>query len=397
MTDASIRFRSLSFVPERNEDEVLVGRLDSESFAVLDADAAALLRRMYEGTPPDEAAHWYKATYGQAVDMPDFLLTLDDLGFVLRDGEEDASASTVRFQRLGKVMFSRTASVCLLAIVASWVVVISGHPGLAPNPRQVFFTNSILLVQLAVIFLQLPWIAIHEAAHVLAGRRLGLPSTLGVGTRLYFVVFETRMNGLLTVPRRKRYTPILAGMAVDLFVICALGLIAFSLTAPGGTQPLTAKILLAMAFPILVRLGYQFLLFLQTDIYFLVATALGCHDLHAAAQAVIRNWFWRLLRRTGRLTDEDQWTSRDRRMARWYAPFFAVGACVLIAVGVLVVIPILAHVVQLLAQALTLSPLDGRFWDSALFAALNLAQFVLFGTIAVRNRRRARAAAGAAS
>jgi hypothetical protein len=389
MAEAPIRFHRLSFVPEQ-ENEVLVGRPDSESFAVFDVNDAALLQRMAEGTPPDEAADWYQATYGQAVDMPDLLRTLTDLGFTRGEDEPDTAARAVGLQWLGRVVFSKPAFGVLVVITASWIAVICTHPYLAPRPGQVFFTSSILLVQLAVLLLQIPWIALHEGAHVLAGRRLGLPSRLGVSTRLYFIVFETRMNGLLTVPRRKRYVPILAGIAVDIFVISTLGLIAFLLAGPGGAEPFVGRILLAMAFPILVRLGYQFLLFLQTDIYFAVMTALGCHDLHAAARTVIWNRIWRFLRRPGRLADEDQWTENDLRMARWYAPSFAVGAMVLIVIGVVVVIPILTRVLHLLIQSVSLGPGNSRFWDGALFAALNLTQFFLLGFFAIRNWIRAR-------
>ncbi len=371
MTDTPVRFHLLSFMPERNEDEVLVGRPDSESFAVFAADDAALLRRMTEGMHPEDAAAWYESVHGQSVDMPDFLATLAELGFLRRDGEDAASVRAVRLQWLGRAMFSPVSFGC-----------------------QVFFTRSILLVQLAVLFGQLPWIGLHEASHVLAGRRLGLPSRLGVGTRLYFVVFETRMNGLLTQLRRKRYLPILAGMAMDVFVISGLGLLAFGLRRTDGAEPIVGRLALATAFPILVRLSYQFLLFLQTDVYFVVATALGCHDLHAAAQAMVRNRIWRLLRRPARLVDEDQWTERDQRVARWYAPFFLAGAGVMFAVGGLVVFPILVRVIHLVGQSLTLSPLDARFWDSLLFSALNLAQFFFFGTVAVRNRMHARRATG---
>ena len=389
MTDAPIQFHRLSFVPE-HEDEVLVGRPDNESFAVFDTEDAALLQRMVEGMPPDEAADWYQTTYGQAVDMPDLLLTLTDLGFIRGEGESGTDARAVRLQWLGRIAFSKPALGVLIVVTACWLYVICTHPYIAPHPSQVFFTNSILLVQLAVVFLQVPWIALHEGAHVLSGRRLGLPSRLGVGTRLYFVVFETRMNGLLTVPRRKRYTPILAGIAVDIFVISALGLIAFLLTGPGASEPLAARILLAMAFPILIRLGYQFLLFLQTDIYFVVTTALGCHDLHTASRTLVWNRIWRSLRRPERLADEDQWTERDLRMARWYAPSFAVGAVVLIVLGIVVAIPIMGRVLHLLVQGISSGPGNIQFWDGVLFAALNLAQFVFLGVMAMRRWTHAR-------
>lgn len=390
MTETPVRFHSLSFVPEPNEAEVLVGRPDSESFAVFGADDAALLRRMAEGAHPDEAAEWYESTYGQPVDMADFLITLAELGFVCGDGEEVATARPVGLRWLGRAMFSPVAFGCLVLVLAGWVLAMVDHPDLAPRPGQVFFTRSLLVVQLAILFGQLPWIGLHEAGHVLAGRRLGLSSRLGVGTRLYFVVFETRMNGLLTVARRKRYLPILAGMAVDLFVIGGLGLLAFAVRRPGGGEPLIGGIALAMAFPIEVRLLYQFLLFLQTDVYFVIATALGCHDLHAAARAMIHNRLWGLLRRPGRLVDVDQWTERDQRVARWYAPIFGVGAVVMVVIGVIVVTPIVVRVVHLVGQSLPLGPTDARFWDSLLFSALNLAQFFFFGLVAVRSRMKSR-------
>lgn len=393
MTDASLSFHPLSFLPDRRGAGVVVGRKDSESFAVLDTDDAALLERMVSGMPPDRAAAWYESEFGLSVDMPDFLATLDELGFLRRSGEAADNLGPPRLVRLGQVLFSRPAFVVLGVAVVVWLLAIRADPGIAPNPRQVFFTNSLLLVQLLVLFGQLPWIGLHEACHVLAGRRLGLRSQLGVGVRMYFLVFETRMNGLLTVPHQKRYLPILAGLLMDTFAISSLGLIAFALRNPDGSEPLIGRIALAMAFPILVRFAYQFLLFLQTDIYFVVATATGTYDLHAAAQALIRNRVWKLLGRPDKLIDEDQWTARDLRAARRYAPGYLVGASVMIAIGVLVIVPILRHIGHLAVIALNSSPLHVHFWDTLLFIALNLIQFALLGFVAIRQRLLSRRAA----
>ena len=382
MTDASLSFHPLSFLPDRKDAGVVVGRRDSESFAILDADDAALLERMVSGMPPDQAAAWYESEFGLAVDMPDFLESLDELGFLRRSEDPVVDLRPPGLEWLGRALFSRLAFVVLGVAVAAYLLAIRADPGIAPNPRQVFFTNSLVLVQLLVVFGQLPWIGLHEACHVLAGRRIGLRSQLGMGIRLYFVVFETRMNGLLTVRHQKRYLPMLAGLLMDAFVISSLGLIAFAVRNPDGSDPLIGRIALAMAFPILVRFAYQFLLFLQTDIYFVVATAIGTYDLHAAAQALIRNRVWKLLGRPDKLIDEDQWTARDLRAARGYAPFYLVGAGVLIAIGVLVIVPILLHIGHLAVTALNSSPLHVRFWDTLAFIALNLAQFGLLGFVA---------------
>jgi len=42
---------------------------------------------MVGGVPPDQAASWYELEFGLSVDMPDFLSTLDELGFLRRSGE----------------------------------------------------------------------------------------------------------------------------------------------------------------------------------------------------------------------------------------------------------------------------------------------------------------------
>jgi len=84
------------------------------------------------------------------------------------------------------------------------------HPQLAPSYRNMFFTNYLVAVELVAFLGQVPLLLLHEAAHTLAGRRLGLPTRLAVGRRLYYVVFLTTMDSLVSVPRRSRYLPMLA-------------------------------------------------------------------------------------------------------------------------------------------------------------------------------------------
>ncbi|MFD7162624.1 hypothetical protein [Streptomyces violascens] len=397
LLDSPVSFHRLSFVPDG--EGVLVGRPDTDAFAVLPPDGAAALRRMTEGRTPAQAAAWYAEHYGEQLDMADFLDTLRELGFLRGEGDaqEAAPDAPVRFQRLAQVLFSRPALCCYAVLVAAWLAVIATTPDLAPHPGQVFYTDSLLLVQLVVVFGQLPFVGLHEAFHVLAGRRLGLPSELGMGTRLYLVVFETRMNGLLTVERRKRYLPFLAGMLVDLVVVSALGLVAFALRTAGGAEPVAGRLLLAMAFPILIRCGYQLFLFLETDVYYVFATALGCHDLHAATRTLVLNRLRRTLGRPARI-DLSQWTGRDLAVARWYAPFFTVGVAVLLAMAPLVFVPLFVQTVRLLADGISSAGSGLPFWDSLVFAALNIVQIAFWAWLTVRvHLRRRRTSRGVPS
>jgi hypothetical protein len=273
ISDQALSFHSLSFVPEG--DEVLVGRPGTDSYAVLPPDGAEVLKMMTNGVAPSDVSAWYEATYGQGLDIDDFVASMEDLGFVRQEGENVAQSRPVRLQGLARALFSPLAFLAYAVVIGVWLVVLFEDPTLVPQPQHVFFTESAVLVQLLIVFGQIPWLFLHESAHVLAGRRIGLPSQLGFGTRLYFVVFETRMPSLLSVPRRQRYLAFVAGMLLDALAISGLGLLAYALRDTSGAGHVLAALALAMAFPICTRFAYQFLLFLQTDVYFMAATALG--------------------------------------------------------------------------------------------------------------------------
>ncbi|GAA4880014.1 hypothetical protein [Kitasatospora terrestris] len=397
MSESTIALHELSFVPEG--DEVLVGRLDTGSYAVFPADGAELLRRIAEGMPPDRAAEWYEETFEEEVDVEDFLDTIRELGFVRDAGAEqaDAPAAPVRFRGLGRAAFSPVAWCCYLAVVALWSVTLAGHDDLRPHPSQIFFVRSLLVVQLVITFGQVPLLLAHEGFHILAGRRLGLPTKLRLSNRLTYIVAETETNGLLSVERRKRYLPFLAGMLCDAVVLAALGLIAQAGRDADGVLSTTGRVCLALGFTVVMRICWQFQLYLRTDLYYVFATALHCYDLHDAAKAVLRNRIWRLLGRPERQVDENQWTEQDRRVGTFYGPFIVLGFCVLVGITAFASIPITLDYLRIAAHALGSGRVDAHFWDSLLSLLLNAAQGATLIVLARRKRREQRRPAGRGS
>lgn len=376
-----LRFHRLTFVPDG--DEVVIGRRDIDSYGVFPEDGAALVRELEAGRSPVDAARWYEETFGEPVDVDGFVETLTELEF-LREGDEVvADPAPVRWQRLGAALFSPVASAVYLAVVVTAVVLALRDHSLAPQHDNIFFTTSLVAVELTVLFGQLPLSGMHELAHLLAGRRLGLASRIRLANRLYFVVFETTLDGLVSVPRRQRYLPMLAGMGADVVAMAALTVAAW---ATRGS--LVSGVCLALAFSTIPRIAWQFYFFLETDVYHLVSTVSGCVALRETAHQWLRNRANRLLGRPDRIVDESTFHPRDRQVARWYAPLMLVGYAVAVVMALAVALPIAWRLVSTTFTALVSDDVPAsRFWDAAALAALTTAHLALARWLALRDRR----------
>jgi hypothetical protein len=384
VTEQTLQLHDLSFVSEG--DDVVVGRLDTGSYAVFPADGAELLRRLGEGMPLGQASAWYEGNFGEPVDIDDFAMTLAELGFVREPGAERDPVRPVRLQRLGRAVFSPAAWACYAVIVALWLLAARRTSAILPHPSQFYFTGSLVLVQSAIIVGQVPLLFLHEGFHILAGRRLGLPTRMGVSNRLMYIVFETQLNGLKSLPRRARYLPFLAGLVCDVVIFCSLGLIA-DLTRPGrGSFSLPGQFCLALAFTVVMRMAWQLQLYLRTDLYYAFATALNCYDLHDASTALLRNRIWRALGRTHRVVDEQQWTSRDRKVGALYGPFIVLGALVMALITVFGSFPVARQYFVTITRELAANPLSAHFWDGLVSLAFNVAQIVALIVLSRRKR-----------
>jgi hypothetical protein len=116
MADAGIEFHPLSFVPEGAD--VVVGRVETGTYAVLPSDGAELLRRLGGGSTVTEAAEWYEWSFDEPVDVGDFLESMSELGFIRAPGSEAAATTAApRFQWLGRALFSVPAWLVYGAVV----------------------------------------------------------------------------------------------------------------------------------------------------------------------------------------------------------------------------------------------------------------------------------------
>lgn len=254
-----------------------------------------------------------------------------------------------------------------------------------------FFTQWLVVVDLAIVFGQLPVALFHEAAHVLAGRRLGVRSRIRVSRRLYFVVFETVLDGLVIVPRRRRYLPLGAGILADVLSTAILTLAAWLLLDAHGSEPLAGRFCLALAFMGVPRIAWQFCIFLRTDIYYLAVTALGCTDLQSATRHRLGE-LAATLRLPGRSRlaasgDPSLLTPRDREVARWFVVPVIAGYAIMLGILAGVMAPIAWQFLVRAGHELAGShPAAAHSADAAVVLGLTLAEILVAIVIDQRER-----------
>jgi hypothetical protein len=382
-------FHPLTFHAEG--DEVVVARRGADTYDVFPVDGAALLSRLRQGASPADAAAWYEGCYGDEVDIAEFVETLHRLGYVqteVLDPVEEVRPPLLPWQRLGRAVFSLPAVIVWACVIAAAILAGARNPRMVPAHHDVFFTKSLLLIEVTVLVGQLPLTVVHELAHFLAGRRLGVASRIRVAHRFTVVVFETVLDGLVMVPRRQRYLPLAAGMLADLVVMGALVDTAWILRTLGDGSGLAATVCLALAFTTLPRILWQFFVFLRTDVYYLLTTALRCDDLDGAGRDAIRNWFWRRRNRPDRLIAQQRWSNSAWKAGRVFAPVLVAGYVAMIATLAGLVGPLTLRFVER-----TVDGLRGGGpwrWDAIAVLALNLGQPVAARILAWKARQDAR-------
>src|SRR5262249_9805124 len=151
---------------------------------------------------------------------------------------------------------------------------------------------------------------LHEAAHLLAARARGCAGSLSISRRLYFLVAQTDMSGIRSVPRSQRYAPYLAGMTVDLMIL----LICFLLRATGTGGRITSVI----TYLVIIQLLFQFAIFMRTDVYYVITNWLRLGNLMHDVQQLLIGLVARMLGRSSG-HDTNPIPTRERRLVRWYA------------------------------------------------------------------------------
>jgi hypothetical protein len=282
-----------------------------------------------------------------------------------------------------------------------WIVwVWSTRPGLLPRASDYFYHPSVTITVISLWVIGWVEIAFHEFWHFLAARSRGVKADFSLSTRLTFIVAQTDVSGVWSIPREKRYIIYLAGMMFDaLWIATLLGLLVLNDSGTISLPVLVYKLFKALIFGQFWVIIWQFQFFMRTDVYYVAANWLNCKNLAGDSRMLVRFWLWKLFGRWPLPRSwKASWSSADlnlipfheMRSVRIYLPFYLIGSAIALGRFFFNTLPIawglIVRSVLVLAQGWTNN--QAAFIDALIYTLFSASTWGLLAFLILRNRRR---------
>jgi putative peptide zinc metalloprotease protein len=341
---------------QEDGQDVIAGRIDTGVFVAIPAEAREILYLLGSGMNIGEVSDAFQAKYNETPDLEDFLTLLESKGLISLAGEspDKATATGTKNRRLkyhfnnfpqpvAKLLFGKPAIIVYGLVIAAAIYEAAIHPSIRPNVSDLYFPSDRALTWGLVVLATYLSLFLHELGHLIAARAHGINSRLGVGHRLWFLVAETDLTGLWSIPRNERYLPFLAGMICDA-VLCA-GIAFILVVHLHGTLALSAlclRFFRALLFTLFMRLLWQFFLYLRTDLYYVIANVFKCRNLLGDTEVFLRNQAARIFPSIRKVSQEGI-PRQELRIIRIYSIIWLLGRASAFALLFMVTIPLLVH------------------------------------------------------
>ena len=386
-----VSYQLVRLAIQQEGDSFLVGNLSLRRFFQVPEIGVRVIRMLQAGLGADTIKACLAEDDGEAedeVDVDGFIDALIAHGLVRcatapepEGMAPETAQGWIRWAApLARGLFSWPCAVAYLAVVACAVASIIAIPSILPERRVFLFTHDRTFSILALLAMCGPVVILHELGHMLAAARHGIASRLGFGTRLWTIVVEVDLTGLLSLPRSWRYVPLLAGLGADFFSVSLMFVMLAALVHHHANSYLVHLIQALVVQTVLIML-WQTNVFLRTDLYFVLCTWLGFPDLDRDARrylgALWRDTPARVWALTpGALRDRLAMAaatcdgSRHLRTVQFFALIWVAGRIVSVYILVTLLLPTMAGYIAENYRAIRNSTAQSIPYDSLCFSIL---------------------------
>jgi putative peptide zinc metalloprotease protein len=343
-------------------DEWIVGRVETGQFVSIPPAGRRAIELLSSGCSVGQVRVQLQTEMNAVFNIADFVVSFIDLGFVSTLNGHIVNSdlpprSTFPWLRPAHVKWTLhpLTGLVITALVLAAILVLYGNTTLVPRYHDLIWDDRGSVVILGNAAIGWTIVLLHELGHLSTSRAAGVPARMSFGTRLQFLVAQTDVSGVWVAPRRIRLTVYLAGMAVNL-AIAASGIVFRVLTDEGHqiNQIAGAVVLLA-----LLGLPTQLLIFMRTDIYFVLQDLAGTRNLYANATTYLRCRLYRAFRLggAGHSASIEILSKKERRVVRAYSAVLLIGTTACITVASAVTLPAATFIV---ARAFNILAMGGN-------------------------------------
>jgi putative peptide zinc metalloprotease protein len=275
-------------------DEYLVGNADFGDFYRFPAEGLLILRMLESGCAVADLKEAIAGQSSEPVDVDDFIDQLKSIEFIYPVDQSDRYAKRIDLvnrdkkvvvisRRLAATIFSLPTLIAYIGIVGYAGVSAYIDPSLRMNLSAFYINNNRTALFLLTIALYLVHVVFHELGHMTAAAKRGVRSKYGIGNRLWTIVAESDVTGLMTLPKAQRYLPLFAGILVDILDISLLTLL-IKLLESDHVHAFAIQLIQALILQIAISITWQFNVFVKTDIYYVLCNYFSHPDLDKDAR-----------------------------------------------------------------------------------------------------------------
>jgi hypothetical protein len=367
-------------------DEYLVGNTDIDAFYQLPPEGVHLVKLLQKDTSLNEIKQSCAREFSEPVDVEEFIQQLIDIGLIypvekkqefynkLATRKQDHRLVFRVSQTTAQCFFSVPAILLYILIVAYAAYSVIEQSSLRLNLNAFYLEGKLTITLVLLLVLYFFTALLHELGHLLAAARLGIESKLGIGNRLWIIVAEVDLTGIFTLPKSKRYLPLLAGIFVDIISLSVITMILQAMLY-FDVNGYAIQLMQALTLQIIIGVSWQFNLFLKTDIYYVLCNYCSYPDLDKEAGIYIKALLYRLsLGLIGRKLSLDSYYNLG--VLRCYTAIWLLGRIAALAFLGLVLVPTLLHYMADVYRAIVGTP-HAKYsaWDVGLFTLISTALF----------------------
>lgn len=271
-------------ITKKDLDEYIIG--NGETYITLDYIGKDIILNLNKGISIDGLNETLDTN---DYDITDFIITLRDLGLIysidgFRISENNLEKKIKPFEKiLASIFFNKLSITLYIAMLVFSVIYIIVSGEFAILYKEIIISKYIGINLLLIIIVSWILLLLHEMGHYYAAIRFNIKPTFKISVRLFWIVIEANVNRLWEKEKKEKYITFSAGVFVESTILffCSLFLI----------LNIQNNLIRLIIFIILYRLLWQLLIFLRTDLYFIVITYLSTNSLHFRIMSSLKNSF----------------------------------------------------------------------------------------------------------